>query len=116
VLRIITDIFRPKGDFWINVAADHAARRCSLMQWTSGDTMETSEASKRIFRKIYTILMETEIPVSKIEEYQKVSSVHIDVYNEDDGRTEPVEHPVEGPHTYALSNDTYVADPTPSGP
>jgi hypothetical protein len=106
--RIITDIFRPKGDFWINVAADHAARRCWLVQWTSGDTMETSEASKRIFRKIYTILMETEIPVSKIEEYQKVSSVHIDLYNKDDGRTEDVDHPVNGTHDIAIGTSTYT--------
>jgi hypothetical protein len=110
--RFVTDVFPPRGDFWIDVAADHAARRCELVQWVSGDTMETTEAGKRIFRKVYTVLMETEIPASRIFEFERIRTVHIDMYDTlDTGSYESVGHPVDGPHTSAVASTTVTAEP-----
>jgi hypothetical protein len=110
--RFITDIFPPRGNFWIDVEADHVARRCELLQWVSGDTMETNEAAKRMFRKIYTVLMETEVPESKVYEYDKVDSVHVDLYDKRRPEREAVGHSVEGTHTVAISSSTFV-EPAP---
>lgn len=96
--RILTDVLGPRT-FTVNVEADHAWRRCEVLKWASGDTMETTEASKRIFRKFYTVLMETEIPASKVVEYTKIEKVHTDLYGDTNETTrEPVGHPVDGPH------------------
>ena len=110
--RFITDIFPPRGNFWIDVDADHVARRCELLQWTSGDSMETNEAAKRMFRKIYTVLMETEVPESKVYEYDKVETVHVDIYDRRRPERESVGHPVGGSHTVAISSSTFV-EPAP---
>lgn len=110
--RFITDIFPPRGNFWIDVEADHVARRCELLQWTSGDSMETNEAAKRMFRKIYTVLMETEVPESKVYEYDKVETVHVDIYDRGRPERESVGHPVGGSHTVAVSSSTFV-EPAP---
>lgn len=107
--RFITDVFPPRS-FAIDVQADHVWRRCELVQWVSGDTMETSEASKRIFRKIYTVRMETEIPTSKIVEFEKIRTVHVDLYDTtDDSSYESVGHPVDGPHSSAVAHSTVTA-------
>lgn len=114
--RLMTDVFGPRS-FRIPVDADHASRRCELLQWTSSDSMETGEASKRIFRKIYTVLMETEIPASKIVEYEKIHSIHFDVYDKYTTPREPVEHPITDAHEIALDNFTVEAPvEPPSGP
>ena len=108
--RFITDIFPPRS-FAIDVEADHVARRCELLQWVSGDTMETSEASKRIFRKIYTVLMETEIPTSKVVEFEKISTVHVDMYDTTEPESyEAVGHSVDGPHTSADAHSTVTSE------
>jgi hypothetical protein len=63
------------------------------------DTMETTESgNKRIFRKIYTIIMDAEIPQSTIEELYKVSRVHTDVYANKNTR-EAVTHTYNSVHT-----------------
>jgi hypothetical protein len=98
----MTDIFPPRP-FWIGVDADSTWRRCELREMQPADTMETTESgNKRIFRKIYTISMDAEIPQSRIYEVEKVQRLHIDLY-----RDLPVEkrelytHMYNNTHNYA---------------
>ena len=46
--------------------------------------METMEATKRQFRKIFTIKMETEVPEDKLWEIRKVEHVRVKFYDEQD--------------------------------
>lgn len=108
--RFITDIFPPRH-FGIDVPADHVLRRCELVQWATMDTMETGEAAKRIFRKVYTVRMETEIPVSKIYELEKVGAVHVDIYDKTQGTLrEGASHPVDSSHTVAAAHFTTTGE------
>lgn len=107
--RFMTDVFGPRS-FAIDVDADHAWRRCELVQWANNDTMETTEASKRIFRKFYTVLMETEIPTSRVIEYGKINSVHVDIYDLADNAREGVGHAADGPHDTAVDHFTTTGE------
>jgi hypothetical protein len=61
-----TDVFPPRP-FWIEVEADGVAKRTELLSFQAADTMETTESgTKRIFRKIYTVSMLTEIPQERL--------------------------------------------------
>lgn len=65
--RYLTSIFAtdilPVRPFFIYNAADGVDRRTDRLSFQAADTMETTESgTKRIFRKIYTISMLTEIP------------------------------------------------------
>lgn len=94
--RFMTDIFPPRP-FWIGVEADQTFRRCELVEMQPADTMETTESgNKRIFRKIYTIIMDAEIPQSTIEELYKVSQVHTDVYIDTDVSEAVIVEPPSG--------------------
>ena len=115
--RAITDFF-PARNFFVGVPADSTWRRCELVEWVSADTQETTEATKRIFRKIYTVSMEAEIPQSAIEEIIKIRKLHVDVYDtatvDTSGNVmkEPVGHQASDAHTVAAINYTEF---TPSG-
>lgn len=104
--RFMTDVVIPRP-FWIGVDADATWRRCELLQLTQADTMETTESgSKRIFRKVYTISMEAEVPQSAAYAIPLVSRVHGDIYaNESSAREDP-EHAYDDPHAVADSNWT----------
>jgi hypothetical protein len=65
--RYLTSIFAtdmaPARPFWVTNAADGVDRRTERISFQAGDTMESTESgTKRIFRKIYTMSMLTEIP------------------------------------------------------
>lgn len=78
--RFMTDIFPPRP-FFIGVDADMTWRRCEMLGIQSADITETTESgNKRIFRKVYTLRMDAEIPQSKIAEVAQVLRVHADVY------------------------------------
>lgn len=98
----MTDIFPPRP-FWIGVEADHTWRRCELREIQPADTMETTESgNKRIFRKIYTISMDAEIPQDRVAEIEKVQRLHIDLYNDlPVNHREPYSHMYNSTHIYA---------------
>lgn len=78
--RFMTDVFPPRP-FWIGVDADSTWRRAELLEVMSADTLETTESPvKRVFRKVYTISMDAEIPTSIVAAIAKVFRVHIDLY------------------------------------
>lgn len=106
--RFMTDIFGPRP-FWIAVGADETWRRCELNQFVVGDTAETTESSKRIFRKNYTISIDCEIPQSKIREVYKVLRVHGDLYADSQTSREAPNHPADGPHEVAVGS--FTVDP-----
>jgi hypothetical protein len=65
--RYLTSIFAtdvlPPRPFFIDSLADGVARRTDRTGFQAADTLETNESgTKRIFRKIYTLNMLTEIP------------------------------------------------------
>jgi hypothetical protein len=92
--RFMTDIFSPRP-FWIGVDADSTWRRCELVGMQPADSTETTESgNKRIFRKVYTITMDAEIPQSRVSEIEKVMRVHADIY------AQPIEHKESTSHLY----------------
>jgi hypothetical protein len=111
--RFMTDIFPPRP-FFIGVDADMTWRRCELLSMQQGDTSETTESgNKRIFRKIYTITIDAEIPQDKLYEIEKVSRVHVDVYPENPPSSrETTQHLYDDVHTKA---EPVTVEP-PSGP
>lgn len=99
--RFMTDILPPRP-FWIGVDADKTWRRCEVQEMAQADTMETTESgNKRIFRKVYTISMDVEIPQSRAYEVLKAQRVHIDVYPDTVTERESGTHAYDDPHQYA---------------
>ena len=78
--KFFVDMVGPRS-FFIGVDADHTWRRCELLEYVDGDTIETTEADKTTFRKIYTIKMEAEIPSSQLYELVKVGRVNVKLYD-----------------------------------
>lgn len=110
--RFMVDIFPPRS-FFIGVEADHVWRRCELLEWVSADSLETTEADKRILRKIYTIVLETEIPTSKVLEVGKIRKIHVDIYDKDADFTLAPGHPSDSPaHSEIAESFTTVAPPS----
>jgi hypothetical protein len=109
--RFMTDILPPRP-FWIGVDADHTWRRCELVGMQPADSTETTESgNKRIFRKIYTITMDAELPQSRVTEIENVRRVHVDLYTTPVEHREPIQHLYDDTHTYA---DPLTVEP-PSG-
>ena len=78
--KFFVDMVAPRS-FFIGVDADHTWRRCEMLEYVDGDTIETTEADKTTFRKIYTMKMEAEIPSSKLYELVKVGRVNVKFYD-----------------------------------
>lgn len=108
--RFMTDIFPPRP-FWIPVDADMTWRRCELREMVQADIMETTESgSKRVFRKIHTISMDAEIPTSAVAEFELVTRIHIDMYEQGQTAREAVGHAFDAAHTVASENLTTTPD------
>jgi hypothetical protein len=90
--RFFTD-FLAQRNFWVDTPIDGAWHRCELMGWVSGDSMETMEATKRQFRKIYTVRMETEVPSEKLYELRKVRRINIKYFDQEDYLIEETDIP-----------------------
>jgi hypothetical protein len=72
-----TDIFPPRP-FWLGVDADNTWRRCELLDFAQQDVPESTESGiKRIFRKMYTISMLSEIPQERLYQSWKVLRVFV---------------------------------------
>jgi hypothetical protein len=98
--RFMVDVLPPRP-FYIPVDADMTYRRCDLLDMAQADTHETTESgSKRIFRKIYTVAIDAEIPISKIYALKKAQRIHVDIYADTPLR-EPADHPYNAPHEIA---------------
>jgi hypothetical protein len=60
----------------INIEADGTSRRLDLLDWTTADLLDPESGyRKRIFRKIYTLQMTSELPTSALVGLKKVLSV-----------------------------------------
>lgn len=60
----------------IQIEADGTSRRLDLLDWTTADLLDPEAGyRKRIFRKIYTLQMTSEIPTSALVGLKKVQSV-----------------------------------------
>ena len=64
-----TDVFQPRP-WWLMVDADNTYRRTELLSFNAADLAETTESgTKRIFRKVWTISMQAEIPQQPLFEW-----------------------------------------------
>jgi hypothetical protein len=98
--RFKVDVLPPRP-FFIPVDADMTWRRCEMTDFAQADTHETTESgNKRIFRKIYTLAMDAEIPLTKIYEIKSAQRVHIDIYADTDKR-EASDHAYNAQHLIA---------------
>jgi hypothetical protein len=62
---------------FIEVPEDGTIRRCDLMDWRNTDVLDQEAAyRKRIFRKVYTVSINAEIPQSDLLGAQQVQKVH----------------------------------------
>ena len=60
----------------IMIQADGTSRRLDLLDWSTADLLDPEAGyRKRIFRKVYTLQMTSEIPTSSLTGLKKVSSV-----------------------------------------
>ena len=58
------------------IEADGTSRRLDLLDWSTADLLDPEAGyRKRIFRKVYTLQMTSEIPTSSLTGLKKVSSV-----------------------------------------
>lgn len=96
----------PCEPFWIGVDADHTWRRIQLLDFMDYDTVETTEADKRIFRKIWTIAMHAELPQDFLVHSAQVLRVHADVYAMPVEEREAVTHLWNSPHPAAQDHFT----------
>lgn len=125
--RFMTDVF-PPAPFFLPVDADMTYRRCQLAGMQQADTTETAESgNKRVFRKVYTLLIDAEIPYSKIVEIGKVTRIHADLYTlpvdpdpetpppDEEIPVEPVDHDYDDEHDVADDRFTIFNVEVPSG-
>jgi hypothetical protein len=128
--KMLVDRLPPRS-FFVGVQADQVWRRGELVQWVSGDTQETTENSNRMFRKIYTITMETEIPIAPVNRFatiipgedggiigriEQARRLHVDIYDTAGDTPLPPEHDVDSPTHGSIADHftTYPpADPDP---
>lgn len=69
---------------FIEIPEDGTIRRFDLMGWTSADLLDQEAGyKKRIFRKVYTLQMNAEIPTSDINTIKKVTTVVGSITNAD---------------------------------
>ena len=60
----------------INIEADGTSRRLDLLDWSTADLLDPEAGyRKRIFRKVYTLQMTSELPTSALIGLKKVTSV-----------------------------------------
>lgn len=72
ILRIIA----PYRQSYILVPEDGTSRRLDMLNWFNSDLLDQEAGyRKRIFRKVYTIQMNAELPASELVEAPQVSSV-----------------------------------------
>ena len=73
--KMLTEVFPWRRGF-IDIGADGTIRRLDLLDWTTADLLDPEAGyRKRIFRKVYTIQMSSEIPTTLLTGVKKVLSV-----------------------------------------
>lgn len=73
--KILRDVV-PFRRGYITVDADGTSRRFDLLGWTNNDVLDNEAGyRKRIFRKMYTIRMNAEIPTSSLIDVKQVSTI-----------------------------------------
>jgi len=65
--RMFRDIVMPHPS-WLHCSADGVWKRMETISWSPADIPTQEGAAKRIFRKIYTISVQTDIPQDRIEQ------------------------------------------------
>lgn len=65
--RIIRDIIAPRP-LWLFVPADGVWRRMEVLEWTPADIASQEGAEKRIFRKMLTLSIQTDIPQDRLDQ------------------------------------------------
>jgi hypothetical protein len=80
---------RLRSNFLI-VPADGTVRRLDLLSWSQSELLD-SEAGyrKRIFRKVYTVQINAELPVTELEGYKRVDSIIGTITSKEDVPTRP---------------------------
>jgi hypothetical protein len=72
---ILRNVFKYRNNF-ILIPADNTLRRLDLLNWSQGDLLDVEGGyRKRIFRKIYNVQINSEIPVSDLLAIKQVSSI-----------------------------------------
>lgn len=68
--RMFRDIIKPHPS-WLHCPADQMWKRLETINWAAADLPSQEGGSKRIFRKIYTISVQTEIPQDRLDYLSK---------------------------------------------
>jgi hypothetical protein len=67
--RMIRDVIGPRPK-WLLVPADQVYRRLEFLDWAQADVATQEGASRRIFRKIITLSIQTDIPQDRLEDLE----------------------------------------------
>ena len=76
--RMIRDIVLPRP-FWLLVSADQVWRRLEVLEWVAADTVGQEGASKRIFRKMMTVSIQTDIPQDRLNSPEFLDGLRPDI-------------------------------------
>lgn len=100
---LLVNILPPRS-FWVDGLADQVWRRCELLDWVQADKIESMEATKRIFQKVYTISMETEVPTSALGSFTGAIAerLHVDILDKDFDEHLPPGHSSTADHSSIL--------------
>jgi hypothetical protein len=72
------------------VPADGTVRRLDLLSWSQSDLLDAEAGyRKRIFRKVYTVQINAELPVTELEGYKRVDSIIGTITSKEDDSTRP---------------------------
>jgi len=86
--RMIRDIIHPRPS-WLHCPADGVWKRMEVLGWAPADLPTQEGGSKRIFRKMITMSVQTEIPQDRIEDLEIIPflrkvSAHVEDINTGD--------------------------------
>ena len=72
--QLIRDVIRPRPT-WLRVAADKTWRRMEPMGWAAADIPIQEGGIKRIFRKVFTLSVQAEIPQDRLPDIEQALPV-----------------------------------------
>lgn len=98
--QLVSQIMRNRAQWrwgYIGIPEDGTTRRFDLLDWVTADLLDPEAGyRKRIFRKVYTVQINADLPVGSIEAVQKALGVNIDIKDEDNNELQSftVTHPL----------------------
>lgn len=98
--QLTSQIMRNRAQWrwgYIGIPEDGTTRRFTLLDWVSADLLDSESGyRKRIFRKVYTVQMNADLPVSDLQPIYRALGVSTSINDLDDNQLDSVNvaHPL----------------------